>query len=191
VARGRGPVLRRRGRSRERANDHQGDDRHPSRNHRRAPEGRVQGRGQHRRAADRPSRDHLALSPRRFARIKIWLEPLPRGSGYSFENGVIGETVPTEHARTLEKRTQGDGLGEKTRQRAWPSSPSTGLHKNRVVLHRGGAQALGLSRWVGRDYRGSYKRIHRLACGGFTAHLQSGGLRARPSHFALKSSLGD
>ena len=136
------------GLSRQRADDHQADQRNPAR----------------------------ACAARLGLLIREWRDP---------RDGADGTR------RTLEKRTQGDGLGEKIRQRAWPSSPSTGLHKNRVVLHRGGAQALGLSRWVGRDYRGSYKRIHRLACGGFTAHLQSGGLRARPSHFALKSSLGD
>jgi hypothetical protein len=57
---------------------------------------------------------------------EIRLEPVPRGSGYSFENGVIRETVPTEYTRALEKRTQGDGLGEKN------SSKSVAL----IPVHR-------------------------------------------------------
>jgi hypothetical protein len=69
---------------------------------------------------------------------------------------------------------------EKNSSKSVALIPSTGLHKIRVVLHRGGAQSLGLSRWGCRDSRGSSKRIHRLACGGFAANLQSGRLPVRP-----------
>ena len=57
AARDRGPVLPRRGRSRERPDRHQGDGRTAPRDHRRSHEARVQGRRQCRRAAGRLSRD--------------------------------------------------------------------------------------------------------------------------------------
>jgi len=38
-----------------------------------------------------------------FARVKIRFEPLPRGSGFEFENEIIGGSVPPEFVRGVEK----------------------------------------------------------------------------------------
>src|SRR5262249_22056015 len=38
-----------------------------------------------------------------FARVKIRFEPLPPGSGYEFENGVVGGSVPREFVPGVEK----------------------------------------------------------------------------------------
>jgi elongation factor G len=38
-----------------------------------------------------------------YARVKVRFEPLPRGSGYRFENAVIGGTVPTAYIPGVEK----------------------------------------------------------------------------------------
>ena len=42
-----------------------------------------------------------------FARVKIRFEPLPAGSGYQFENDVVGGTVPKEYIPGVEKGLKG------------------------------------------------------------------------------------
>ena len=42
-----------------------------------------------------------------FARVKIRFEPLPPGSGYQFENDVVGGTVPKEYIPGVEKGLKG------------------------------------------------------------------------------------
>ena len=42
-----------------------------------------------------------------FARVKIRFEPLPAGSGYEFENDVLGGTVPKEYIPGVEKGLKG------------------------------------------------------------------------------------
>jgi elongation factor G len=42
-----------------------------------------------------------------FARVKIRFEPLPPGSGYVFENDVVGGTVPKEYIPGVEKGLKG------------------------------------------------------------------------------------
>jgi len=42
-----------------------------------------------------------------FARVKIRFEPLPPGSGYQFENEVVGGTVPKEYIPGVEKGLKG------------------------------------------------------------------------------------
>jgi len=42
-----------------------------------------------------------------FARVKIIFEPLPPGSGYQFENDVVGGTVPREYIPGVEKGLRG------------------------------------------------------------------------------------
>ena len=111
------PVVPRRRRSRNRPDHHQGHGRAASRDHRRPHEARVQGRGQCRRAAGGLSRDHHASKADRsitrtrsrsggsgqFARVIIDFEPLPPGSGFVFENEVVGGSVPKEYIPGVEK----------------------------------------------------------------------------------------
>jgi elongation factor G len=42
-----------------------------------------------------------------YARVKIRFEPLPAGSGYQFENDVVGGTVPKEYIPGVEKGLKG------------------------------------------------------------------------------------
>jgi elongation factor G len=42
-----------------------------------------------------------------YARVKITFEPLPPGSGYQFENDVVGGTVPKEYIPGVEKGLKG------------------------------------------------------------------------------------
>jgi elongation factor G len=42
-----------------------------------------------------------------YARVKILFEPLPAGSGYQFENDVVGGTVPKEYIPGVEKGLKG------------------------------------------------------------------------------------
>jgi elongation factor G len=42
-----------------------------------------------------------------FARVKMHFEPLPPGSGFSFESKVVGDTVPKEYIPGVEKGVKG------------------------------------------------------------------------------------
>jgi len=42
-------------------------------------------------------------APGSFARVKIRFEPMPPGSGFVFENSVVGGNVPKEYVPGVEK----------------------------------------------------------------------------------------
>ena len=97
--------------------DHpQGHGRAAPRHQGRHPQAHLQGRGQYRRAAGGLSReDHARRSPvdythkkqtggtGQFAQVKIVAEPLPPGTGFVFENEVVGGAVPKEYIPGVEK----------------------------------------------------------------------------------------
>jgi elongation factor G len=53
-----------------------------------------------------------------FARVKLAFEPGEPGSGYSFENRIIGGSVPQEYIPGVEK-----GLKAAREMGGWPASP--------------------------------------------------------------------
>ena len=111
-----GSLLPRGQRSRERPDRDQGDGRAPSRNHRRSHEAGVQGRGQR---SARPRSPIARRSPARSSRTtptrsrpavpassrgsRSASSRCPPGSGFVFENDVVGGSVPREYVPGVEK----------------------------------------------------------------------------------------
>ena len=112
----RGPIVPRRTRPGDRPDHHQGHGRAAPRDHRRPHEARVQGRGQvgapqvaYRETITRDRRDRLhpqeadrRLGPVR-ARQDRASSRCERGSGFEFENKVVGGSVPKEYVPGVEK----------------------------------------------------------------------------------------
>ena len=104
---GRGPDLPRPHRRADRPGRHRRHGRAAPRDHRRPPQARVRRRGQRRQAAGRLQGDADRGRPRatacfkrqtggrgQFGDAKIRLIPLEPGTGYQFENEIVGGSIP-------------------------------------------------------------------------------------------------
>ena len=115
-ARRRRSVVPRLDRSGKRPDHPQGHGRTASRHQGRHPQAHLQGRRQYRRAAGRLSRDDHQAGRRSTTRtrsrpavpassrsVKIVVEPNEPGTGFEFENEIVGGTVPKEYIPGVEK----------------------------------------------------------------------------------------
>ena len=69
-----------------------------------------------------------------YARVKIRFEPLPPGSGFEFENSVVGGAVPKEYVPGVEKGLQ--GLDRERRPRRLPGDRPQGRADRRRLSRR-------------------------------------------------------
>ena len=115
-ARRRRPVVPRPHRRRVGPDDHQRHGRAPPRHHLRPPEARVQGRVERRQArgrvprGDQRRRSHCEYKYAKqsggrgqYGHVLMEIEPGERGTGFVFENDIVGGVIPKEFIPAIEK----------------------------------------------------------------------------------------
>ena len=156
--------------------DHdQGHGRAPPRDHRRPPEARVQGRGQCRRAAGGLPRDDHRAGPRSTTRTRsrpaapasspassCVFEPGEKGTGFVFENKVVGGSVPKEYIPGVAEGPRGVACRVACSPASrWSTSRSTLIDG---AYHDVDSSALAFEIAVARGLHGGHRRRPARSC---------------------------